>query len=733
MGSSNLTDNIGCIEVIVLRCAGTRSAKCASKDDAKGINLDGANDLPDHWDFHTPGGPQYDDRSWQHVGSNAHPSRYDASTRASSYHNSGPPPPLPSHSYVTNTHYNSPVPRQGTGNFVPGYRYGSGPIAHQSRVPSVVGPASSVAGAGAPAIDLAWLDNRLADAVNRGFEKYQGSKASPPSQPISAAPAVGYSVSAPGAWPSLPEDLVLDTDPKPQSHQSNAHIIWDVPLAARAQSDEKGYYSISETSSSDSWGEQKHRDKKQNTKQGSDVRDRRSEHDTHGWTSVRHQQTSPAIRSHQTGDWARSSDFHSARSGPQEPVWESRSDKDGWTIVNAGSSHNDPWTSPRSVHPSESISVAIPAPNLLATKLHSLSVRNDKSQRRSASAAQSSNWESVPPWGALEMDNSLAGVPPFSTAEYAWDVPKKQTSKKVAATSNSDNGWSPVECAVSPDVRGAKKVKSTGWETEEAKSTGWETEKPKVTGWDDEDEKSTSWDIEKSKPTDWKFETVKATDWDTKADKSSGLGTENVKPTSWDIKHQRSQAWWEPQNTKVDRWDTVDTKPTDWDIEETKAKPWPYKEAKPASPKKEHKHQHKTATQTPPKQASLSRWLVSEPTDKAPKPDPWTAAAAPAKPVPSTQKPKYTATPSRYEHPIGRPIYIDTPEKPVSHCSSPSSRVSTANQLIVCLFHLQVPQPRLPAITPRLRGPQLPVPLRQGIERTSPRGREARDARRTAR
>ncbi|KAI4708821.1 hypothetical protein J4E89_006222 [Alternaria sp. Ai002NY15] len=81
--SPNVLDNIGCIEVVVLRCAGTRNAKSAST-----MNFDGAGDFPDHRfgvdDSSSPSNERsmYDDRGpFFNSFGNGH----------------GPPPPLPSY------------------------------------------------------------------------------------------------------------------------------------------------------------------------------------------------------------------------------------------------------------------------------------------------------------------------------------------------------------------------------------------------------------------------------------------------------------------------------------------------------------------------------------------------------------------------------------------------------------------------------------------------------------
>ncbi|KAI4631910.1 uncharacterized protein J4E87_002617 [Alternaria ethzedia] len=81
--SPNILDNIGCIEVVVLRCAGTRNAKSAST-----MNFDGAGDFPDHRfgvdDGSSPSNERsmYDDRGpFFNTFGNGH----------------GPPPPVPSY------------------------------------------------------------------------------------------------------------------------------------------------------------------------------------------------------------------------------------------------------------------------------------------------------------------------------------------------------------------------------------------------------------------------------------------------------------------------------------------------------------------------------------------------------------------------------------------------------------------------------------------------------------
>ncbi|KAL1603638.1 hypothetical protein SLS60_005226 [Paraconiothyrium brasiliense] len=83
--SPKVLENIRCIEVVVLRCAGMRSAKSANTK-VKPMNLDGAGEMPDYH-FSLDGAPnspqpQYDDRAYEYIRSG---NGYGASTLGSSH------------------------------------------------------------------------------------------------------------------------------------------------------------------------------------------------------------------------------------------------------------------------------------------------------------------------------------------------------------------------------------------------------------------------------------------------------------------------------------------------------------------------------------------------------------------------------------------------------------------------------------------------------------------------
>ncbi|KZM28022.1 uncharacterized protein EKO05_0002042 [Ascochyta rabiei] len=224
--SPNLLQNDGCIEIIVLRCAGSRNAKTPAN-----MNLDGATDYSGHrfdrdrrsrtttWDDRGP---------FFSVGSNVN----------------GPPPPVPtyhspyaetvrSHQGVTTQHQRgssygrnlSPfAPRRAHSRFsepvspgthprrdipAPGFQYGSGPLpphrggeTHQELV-NEARPA--------PIVDPALLEEIVRDAVKRGVEQSRKQDTPDGSRKDSRRYEHGIDNSSqmPGAWlasPTRPED-----------------------------------------------------------------------------------------------------------------------------------------------------------------------------------------------------------------------------------------------------------------------------------------------------------------------------------------------------------------------------------------------------------------------------------------------------------------------------------------------------------------------------------------------
>ncbi|CAN9471067.1 unnamed protein product [Alternaria alternata] len=228
----DVLQNIGCIEVVVLRCAGTRSAKSAST-----MNFDGAGDYPKHlYDLDDTSSPSnersmYDDRGSFFAPfdngrgpppptSSYHPpyvetarSQEGSTSRsrrtAHSPHEIFPPAPITRRSGPRSIYSEAVSPRARTTNdlSLSGVQYGSGPIPRDGEIYN--NQSSGVRATQPPPMDPMWLNNLLAAAVKQGVEesrqmdiqsehqtryKIQNVDAETTSQP-------------PGGWPESPLDI----------------------------------------------------------------------------------------------------------------------------------------------------------------------------------------------------------------------------------------------------------------------------------------------------------------------------------------------------------------------------------------------------------------------------------------------------------------------------------------------------------------------------------------------
>ncbi|KAI4917563.1 uncharacterized protein J4E92_008957 [Alternaria infectoria] len=305
--SPNVLDNIGCIEVVVLRCAGTRNAKSAST-----MNFDGAGDFPDHRfgidDSSSPSNERsmYDDRGpfFSNFG-NSH----------------GPPPPLPSYrspyaetvrspqGSTSRTHrttygaqelfppaaivnhsrphsrYSEPIsPGARRTNDLPpsGFQYGSGPIPRDGELYNTHPP--HVGAVQPPSVDPMWLNNLLTTAVKQGVEESGRMDTQSEGQPkyketnIDAKSAT----QPPGAWPESPFDA--PTQPhqhieqpafssrehksehgpnwakpqpgwgeRPPRSRAGTHVTWNAEPAFETDSSNFGGWNAREDTPSDTW------------------------------------------------------------------------------------------------------------------------------------------------------------------------------------------------------------------------------------------------------------------------------------------------------------------------------------------------------------------------------------------------------------------------------------------------------------------------------------------------
>ncbi|QRC98235.1 hypothetical protein JI435_043200 [Parastagonospora nodorum SN15] len=312
--SPNFLDNIGCIEVLILRCAGPRNAKTISA-----MSLDGSGDIPPP-PFGFDGQPRtpnirsvYDDRvPFFGGGSNNH----------------GPPPPISSyrspyaetvrsHETLHRGHRNRHIlnnnkisPFAGSGQhrthsrfsepISPGarpppsipseaFQYGSGPIPPGPMMGSERSfyhnrPTTAVA-ANAPGVDPAWLSEMLTTAVKRGVEEARRVEPAASETQEQHVMNVKTSSQPPGAWPQSPyapdapqtvqfpdagggyhdtEEYGGATWGSPEGEWSNsqakekskAHVSWDTESKWESQTNAGGWNGVEETAS-DTWDSDK--------------------------------------------------------------------------------------------------------------------------------------------------------------------------------------------------------------------------------------------------------------------------------------------------------------------------------------------------------------------------------------------------------------------------------------------------------------------------------------------
>ncbi|KAH9879349.1 hypothetical protein J1614_002788 [Plenodomus biglobosus] len=296
--SPDLLANIGCIEVVVLRCAGPRNAKTASQ-----LNMDGANDIPDY-SYRYEG--QVDETSSDSIYDDRPP--FSTSRR----NGFGPPPPLGVYQapYAERVHSRLPArshrhtdsgnpsihpsyksnhtQSRCTGTLAPnthrasevplfGVQYGSGPLPPVGQPLHNPGPGAPTTDD--PRFDPQWLDKLVTRAVKKGVEESQKSLTpvganSVQSQYKHSAETVGY---PPGAWPTSPNAAVAQLDQtipsgqsfegrgtswsqsqgdwtqRPAQSKAGSRVTWnDTGLAWESKSSDNGW-KVQEETPTDSW------------------------------------------------------------------------------------------------------------------------------------------------------------------------------------------------------------------------------------------------------------------------------------------------------------------------------------------------------------------------------------------------------------------------------------------------------------------------------------------------
>ncbi|KAF1912358.1 hypothetical protein BDU57DRAFT_421772, partial [Ampelomyces quisqualis] len=528
--SSNILDNVGCIEVLVLRCAGTRNAKTASA-----MNMDGTSDFPPPPPFGPDGHSRtpdaqsmYEDRSPQLRGlpTSAYRSPYAetvnsqdgrAQSRYSLHQSNGAPSfstvphlrPQSRHAESTHTYAKAPTSIPSVA-----FQYGSGPIpagpmmgSERSFYPTR--PASLVV-ANAPDVDKAWLDDLVTKAVQRGVEE------SRPTQP-------------PGAWPQSPFNPGFPQHNRSQAEKDNGtlwlgsqtgwseepehgqvkpHVTWDSDSGA-------GGWGAPEETGSETWDSDETWGTKDATKDKESLKSRSKAPTVRSRTVAR--ETSPVTTRRKS---------QRSRSRPRSSKWSQRQrtppeDGSGWTHIDIASdsltdyddtddtiqpSHlpNRRWNSrdrsrsqKRSHHTKSNRSKSQRSSRHLrggtdrpATSVHShvapdshraAFVTKDASLMMQPHVYPTASGTPAAPEAAPQNGFGPTGVPPppFSISggdqKIAWP---NNNANKVNWSDQGESGWEP------------KKTDDNGWSTN---NTGWEVKdavKDKVSspneivGWD---------------------------------------------------------------------------------------------------------------------------------------------------------------------------------------------------------------------------------------------------------
>ncbi|RYN56672.1 hypothetical protein AA0114_g2723 [Alternaria tenuissima] len=230
--SPDVLQNIGCIEVVVLRCAGTRSAKSAST-----MNFDGAGDYSQHlYDLDDTSSPSNERSMYDDWGpfftrfDNGHgppppissyhppyvetPRSQESSTprsrrTAHSPNEIFPPAPITRRSGPRSIYSEAVSPRARTTNdlSLSGVQYGSGPIPRDGEIYN--DQSSGVRATQPPPMDPMWLNNLLATAVKQGVEESRRMDIQSEHQTKYKIQKVDAETTSqpPGAWPESPLDI----------------------------------------------------------------------------------------------------------------------------------------------------------------------------------------------------------------------------------------------------------------------------------------------------------------------------------------------------------------------------------------------------------------------------------------------------------------------------------------------------------------------------------------------
>ncbi|CBX95294.1 hypothetical protein IAQ61_004115 [Plenodomus lingam] len=593
--SSDLLANIGCIEVVVLRCAGPRNAKTVSP-----MNMDGANDVADHMfgfdgpSQETPSDSIYDDRLPFSSGRRKH---------------SGPPPPLhayqspyaetvqshaPTHSHRSQRSFNASIhpSHQGSqaqlrhggtsgpgahgANKTPlfGVQYGSGPL------PPVGEPfyhnAPSGAIANVPIIDPQWLDKLVTKAVKKRVEESHRDMAPSRSNAMQSQNIHGTDVSSrtPGAWPTSPNEVVIQPEKvfqsdlpieehnttrtlsqggwvqRPSQSKAGTKVTWSDAGPAWDSTASADGWNTNEDTATESWDTDETFEKKESSRWKEDDRKARSRS-----TRSRSRRTSRAVspltiriksqsQSKDGFSVRLRSKSRSRRFRADEDIPSSSEDKDGWTHDETTSSAAED-SSDDTIQPSHSQS-----------QVHTIRSRSKARSRGSKSTRNvkrrpSEHWDAIQDW-QTQLNNEPASSVQKTVTPQTMDFSTSiNTGDFHGAPLNVDFVPSPLPPApyapTVPDLA-IHKGYTKPFETQSAVSSIWSGE-PRGKQAND------FWEAVPGKETGW--ESIGTDGWDTTdTDKKVEHGWQTTAEKPKSTSYAKKSAWAGDSNAKNNEWGT---------------------------------------------------------------------------------------------------------------------------------------------------------------------------------
>ncbi|KAL5121340.1 hypothetical protein ACEQ8H_000808 [Pleosporales sp. CAS-2024a] len=265
--SPHILSNMGCIEVLVLRCAGHRNAKTVPAmnldgghdNAAQGYSVDGTQHMTrgsrSVYDDPTPFFSREGSSDWTPPPFTSYRSPYAETVRSQNTIRNSPPAPFSAHEpspfTVSRRHrlhsfYSEPLsPGAKPLPSVPSeaFQYGNGPIPSGPMMESEQRlyrsrPASTTA-VNTPGVNPAWLDEILTKAVKRGVEESRRSEQESGTQKLHVADVENNKGKPPGAWPPSPHVAAAQEAPSshiPLEQQYNSESDNDTGWGAQEES-----------------------------------------------------------------------------------------------------------------------------------------------------------------------------------------------------------------------------------------------------------------------------------------------------------------------------------------------------------------------------------------------------------------------------------------------------------------------------------------------------------------